>query len=218
MRVFTTRPDTGFGVTYAVLAPEHPLVERLTTPARREDVGALVARARSASEVERMASFEDDAAASKRGAFTGSSSSTPSTAARCRLRRGLRPHGLRHRGDHGRAGRGRAGLRLRDGARARRGAHGRGAGRLRRGDERCVDRGRGEGQLGLPRRPRRPHRDRRGDAVRGARGPRHGDGQLPAPRLARLAAAVLGLSHPDRVLPGLRRGPRAGRPAPGRRA
>jgi leucyl-tRNA synthetase len=40
IRVFTTRPDTVFGATYMVLAPEHPLVERVTTPERREAVEA----------------------------------------------------------------------------------------------------------------------------------------------------------------------------------
>jgi leucyl-tRNA synthetase len=40
IRVFTTRPDTVFGATYMVLAPEHPLVERVTTPERRDAVEA----------------------------------------------------------------------------------------------------------------------------------------------------------------------------------
>jgi leucyl-tRNA synthetase len=78
LRVFTTRPDTGFGVTYAVVAPEHPLVDVLTTPEHAAEVAALVRRARSASEVQRMASFEgDEEAATKRGAFTGSSVRNP---------------------------------------------------------------------------------------------------------------------------------------------
>ncbi|MCH7553375.1 MAG: leucine--tRNA ligase, partial [Chloroflexi bacterium] len=55
IRVFTTRPDTVFGVTFMVLAPEHPLVERLTTPDRRAEVEAYVRQARQASEIERLA-------------------------------------------------------------------------------------------------------------------------------------------------------------------
>jgi leucyl-tRNA synthetase len=52
--VFTTRPDTIYGVTFFVLAPEHPLVERLTTPRRRKQVRAYVERARQESEIERL--------------------------------------------------------------------------------------------------------------------------------------------------------------------
>jgi leucyl-tRNA synthetase len=44
--VFTTRPDTIYGVTFFVLAPEHPLVEQLTTPERRDAVRAYVERAK----------------------------------------------------------------------------------------------------------------------------------------------------------------------------
>ncbi|MGH2407600.1 MAG: class I tRNA ligase family protein, partial [Candidatus Limnocylindrales bacterium] len=47
LRVFTTRPDTLFGATFMVLAPEHPLVARLTHPARRAEVEAYVAKARA---------------------------------------------------------------------------------------------------------------------------------------------------------------------------
>jgi leucyl-tRNA synthetase len=73
LRVFTTRPDTGFGVTYAVVAPEHPLLGDLTTGPQSDLVREVVSRARSATEVERSASLEQDAvAARKRGAFTGS--------------------------------------------------------------------------------------------------------------------------------------------------
>ncbi len=40
LRVFTTRPDTIFGVTFMVLAPEHPLLPSITTPDRRAEVEA----------------------------------------------------------------------------------------------------------------------------------------------------------------------------------
>ncbi|HEY3111674.1 MAG TPA: class I tRNA ligase family protein, partial [Chloroflexota bacterium] len=52
--VFTTRPDTVYGVTFMVLAPEHPLVEKLTAPERRAEVEAYVDRARKTSEIERL--------------------------------------------------------------------------------------------------------------------------------------------------------------------
>jgi leucyl-tRNA synthetase len=74
MRVFTTRPDTGFGMTFAVLAPEHPLVEKITTPDRRAEVGAFVERVRRTSEIERMST---EGALEKRGVFTGSYAVNP---------------------------------------------------------------------------------------------------------------------------------------------
>jgi leucyl-tRNA synthetase len=54
LRVFTTRPDTLFGATFMVLAPEHPLVSQLTAPEQREAVEAYVARARRETEIERL--------------------------------------------------------------------------------------------------------------------------------------------------------------------
>jgi leucyl-tRNA synthetase len=72
IRVFTTRPDTGFGVTYAVVAPEHPMLGELTTNEQRANVAALVDRASHESEVVRTASTDGGAALEKRGAFTGS--------------------------------------------------------------------------------------------------------------------------------------------------
>jgi leucyl-tRNA synthetase len=54
IRVFTTRPDTLFGATFMVLAPEHPLVVKLTSPDRREVVGAYVDKARRETEIERL--------------------------------------------------------------------------------------------------------------------------------------------------------------------
>ena len=64
--VFTTRPDTLFGATYMVLAPEHPLVEDLTTPEQKQAVDAYVARCAAMSDEERQA-----AAGSKSGVATG---------------------------------------------------------------------------------------------------------------------------------------------------
>jgi leucyl-tRNA synthetase len=66
-RVFTTRPDTIYGVTFAVFAPEHPLVEQLTTVENKDDVARYVDRARHQSDIERTAVGRD-----KSGVFTGS--------------------------------------------------------------------------------------------------------------------------------------------------
>jgi leucyl-tRNA synthetase len=64
--VFTTRPDTVYGVTFMVLAPEHPLVERITTPDRRQAVEEYVQRARRESDIERLSTEKE-----KTGVFTG---------------------------------------------------------------------------------------------------------------------------------------------------
>jgi leucyl-tRNA synthetase len=76
LRVYTTRPDTSFGMTYAVVAPEHPMVPDLTTPDQREAVEAFVAEVRQASEMERLSS---ERALDKRGVFTGSRVVNPFT-------------------------------------------------------------------------------------------------------------------------------------------
>ena len=56
IRVFTTRPDTAFGMTYAVLAPEHPLVDQIVTDGREgSEVAAFRAEVARQSEIERMA-------------------------------------------------------------------------------------------------------------------------------------------------------------------
>ena len=70
--VFTTRPDTVYGVTFMVLAPEHPLVEKLTTPDRREDVERYVDLARHETEIERL-SVEKE----KTGVFIGAYAINP---------------------------------------------------------------------------------------------------------------------------------------------
>ncbi len=72
LRVFTTRPDTGFGVTYAVVAPEHPMLSLLTTADEHLRVEEIIKRATSISEIERTSSSAEGVAAEKRGAFTGS--------------------------------------------------------------------------------------------------------------------------------------------------
>ncbi len=54
LRVFTTRPDTLFGATFMVLAPEHPLVPALTGPDRRVEVDAYVEQARRRTEIDRL--------------------------------------------------------------------------------------------------------------------------------------------------------------------
>jgi leucyl-tRNA synthetase len=78
LRVFTTRPDTSFGMTYAVMAPEHPMVDSLTTTEHRSEVDELRARAASSTDVERMSESGSQSLA-KRGAFTGSSVVNPFT-------------------------------------------------------------------------------------------------------------------------------------------
>lgn len=72
LKIFTTRPDTLYGVTYMVIAPEHPLRERLTAPAQKAAVDAYVEKARSKSDLERT-----DLAKEKTGVFTGSFAINP---------------------------------------------------------------------------------------------------------------------------------------------
>jgi leucyl-tRNA synthetase len=67
LTAFTTRPDTIFGVTYLTLAPEHELVDQLTTDAQRADVQAYVATAKNRSERDRQADVKTVS-----GVFTGS--------------------------------------------------------------------------------------------------------------------------------------------------
>jgi leucyl-tRNA synthetase len=68
VRIYTTRPDTLFGVTFMVLAPEHPLVERITAPERRDEVRGYVERARRETEIERL-STEREKTGVPTGAF-----------------------------------------------------------------------------------------------------------------------------------------------------
>jgi leucyl-tRNA synthetase len=73
IRVFTTRPDTIFGATYLVLAPEHPLVASLTTADRRDDLEAYRALTARQDLVSRKTIRE------KTGAFTGAFATNPAT-------------------------------------------------------------------------------------------------------------------------------------------
>jgi leucyl-tRNA synthetase len=75
--VFTTRPDTLFGATFCVLAPEHPLVARIATKERRAEVAAYVEAASRKSERERVAEAKD-----KTGVFTGAHAVNPATGKR----------------------------------------------------------------------------------------------------------------------------------------
>jgi len=65
--VFTTRPDTLFGTTAMVLAPEHPLVEKVTTPEHKIQVSEYIDQAKQKSELERTELIKE-----KSGVFTGS--------------------------------------------------------------------------------------------------------------------------------------------------
>ncbi len=72
IKVFTTRVDTIHGCTYVVLAPEHPLVEKVTAPARRAEVRAFVERMRKTDALERTGE-----GAPKEGVFTGAEAVNP---------------------------------------------------------------------------------------------------------------------------------------------
>ena len=72
LTVFTTRPDTLYGVTFMVMAPEHPLVARLTTPEQLAEVNAYIEKARAKSDLDRT-----DLAKEKSGVFTGAFAINP---------------------------------------------------------------------------------------------------------------------------------------------
>lgn len=72
LEIFTTRPDTIFGATYMVLAPEHELVDLLTTAGQRAEIDACINLVKSKSERDRMAEVKE-----MNGAFTGSYAINP---------------------------------------------------------------------------------------------------------------------------------------------
>lgn len=74
IEVFTTRPDTLYGVTFLTLAPEHELVDVVTTEEQREEVAAYVTKAKNRSERERQVEVDNVS-----GVFTGSYAKHPFT-------------------------------------------------------------------------------------------------------------------------------------------
>lgn len=72
LEVFTTRPDTLWGATFMVLAPEHPLVEKLTKPVQKAEIEAYVKQAVRQTEVQRESVDKE-----KTGVFTGSYATNP---------------------------------------------------------------------------------------------------------------------------------------------
>jgi leucyl-tRNA synthetase len=72
IEVFTTRPDTLWGATFMVLAPEHPLVDKLTTPEHRDEVEAYKFQASRQTEIERLAADKE-----KTGVFIGAYAVNP---------------------------------------------------------------------------------------------------------------------------------------------
>jgi leucyl-tRNA synthetase len=72
--VFTTRPDTLFGATYLVLAPEHPLVDQITTDKQRKEVDAFRRQAAGKNDLDRT-----DLAKEKKGVWTGAQAHHPVT-------------------------------------------------------------------------------------------------------------------------------------------
>ncbi|MDR1112153.1 MAG: leucine--tRNA ligase [Bacteroidales bacterium] len=72
--IFTTRPDTIFGVTFMALCPEHPLIEQITTPEQQKEVEKYVHRTRNRSETERQTDIKKVS-----GVFTGAYAINPFT-------------------------------------------------------------------------------------------------------------------------------------------
>ena len=218
LKVFTTRPDTLFGATFMVLAPEHPLVASLTSPERARGGGGVPGRhpPPHGDRAPVHGPREDG-----RGHRCGRHQPRQRPA-HPDLDRGLRAGGLRHGRHHGRARPRRPRLRVRAALRAahrarhrRRGHPGR---RSPAGGVRLQGHHRSAGQQrrllrdAAARRVRR-HRGRPGGAWRGRR-----VGDLPHPRLAGLPPARLGHPDPGRLLRGghvLRHRAGAGGPAAG---
>ncbi len=213
LEVFTTRPDTSFGMTYAVVAPEHPIVAELTTDDQRAEVEAFVAHVTGESELERLSS---EGPLDKRGVFTGAHAVNPFTGDEIPIY--LADYVLATYGTGAimavpgqdqrdwdfaeaydlpiiRTVRAARGLR-------RQGLHGRGPGH----------------QQPVAGRPGRGRRQGEGHRLAGGRGHRRAHGPVPPAGLAAVPPALLGLSDPGHLLrrlrhrPGPRRRPAGGGP------
>ncbi len=77
LKVFTTRPDTIYGATFMVIAPEHPLVHEITTPEHRAHIGDYLKATQAKSDVERQETDRE-----KTGMFTGAHAINPATGAK----------------------------------------------------------------------------------------------------------------------------------------
>ena len=194
LRVFTTRPDTSFGMTYAVVAPEHPLVDVLTTDAQRPEVEELrAAAARQERARPDVVRGGGRAPGQARGAFTGGHVVNPFTGEEIPVY--VADYVLMRYGTGAIMAVPAEDDRDWDFARA----HGLPVVRTTQPPE-GFDGGAwtGDGrqdQLGLPRRPGR--RRRQGARHRMARGARNRapDRQLPPARLVGVAPALLGMSR-----------------------
>jgi len=71
LKIFTTRPDTLFGATYMVIAPEHPIVQELVSPQQRAEIDAYVEKVNNERDIDRAAKTE------KTGVFTGAYAVNP---------------------------------------------------------------------------------------------------------------------------------------------
>ena len=204
IEVFTTRPDTVFGVTFMALAPEHPLVEQLTAPERRAEVEAYARKARAETEIERMSTERE-----KTGVPIGADCVNPFNGERVPIYAadyvllgygtgavmGVPAHDQRDFEFATKYGLPRAGRHL--------------AARLGRlAARRGLPRPGRHGQLGALRRHPRRRRLRRRDRLRRGRGLRRARHHLPHARLADLAATLLGHPDPHHLLRRLRRRPR----------
>ncbi len=200
IRVFTTRPDTLFGATFMVLAPEHPLVDRLTEPGRRAEVDEYRFEARRKSEIDRMSTERE-----KTGVALGARAVNPINGEQIPI--WIADYVLLGYGTGAIMavpGARRARLRVRPAARPAHPPGGRATrcGRWRNGrGVRGPQRRRGASQLGRFLGPGRAGGRPAHHRPAGAVGQRQVGGHISVARLADQPPACLGHTHPGRLLP-----------------